>query len=74
MIHRPTFDPEEDLVVTLCLITIGVKYTGFRGAHLFSKACFQLIRRLIIARVKSLMLPHQRQILTCARQSENGDL
>ncbi|KAI8941337.1 hypothetical protein NX059_002563 [Plenodomus lindquistii] len=54
MIHHPTFNPEKDLVVTLCLITIGVKYTAFTGAQNFSKALFELTRRLITCRVKGL--------------------
>ncbi|RKL12722.1 hypothetical protein BFJ70_g16126 [Fusarium oxysporum] len=52
MVHHPTFDPQNDLLVTLCLITIGVKYTGFSGAQNFSKALFELTRRLILSRAE----------------------
>lgn len=64
MVHHPTFDPQNDLLVTLGLITIGVKYTGFSGAQNFSKALFELTRRLILSRVKSEVLLGRRDLLT----------
>jgi len=73
MVHHPTFDPEQDLVVTLCIITIGVKYTGFPGAQAFSKALSELTRRLVISKVKIKAVSHMRNLLTRLRLKERGD-
>lgn len=48
IIHLPTFNPGEDLVVTLVVVCIGACYTAFDGAQAFSTALSILIRRLLV--------------------------
>ncbi|KIW12692.1 hypothetical protein PV08_09970 [Exophiala spinifera] len=48
VVHRPTFDPGRDLVVTLAMICIGSCYTGQPGAKSFSIALSELIRKLLV--------------------------
>jgi hypothetical protein len=48
IIHLPTFDPGDDLVVTLAVICIGACYTEFDGLKAFSTTLSDLIRRLLV--------------------------
>jgi hypothetical protein len=64
MIHHPTFNPENNVIVTLCLVTVGVKYTAFSGAQVFSKALSELIRRLVLSRVGSEVFKKTARTLT----------
>ncbi|KIW48944.1 uncharacterized protein PV06_01500 [Exophiala oligosperma] len=47
-IHRPTFNPSEDLIVTLAMACIGLCYTGLRGANAFANLLSEYLRRLLI--------------------------
>ncbi|KAI8937388.1 hypothetical protein NX059_006592 [Plenodomus lindquistii] len=47
VIHKPTFDPGRDLLVTLAVINIGACYTGF-SARSFSAVLSDLLRRLLL--------------------------
>ena len=53
MIHRPTFNPSADLVLTLSMCAIGVLYSGLEGAKAFAKSLSELLRRLLIFMVSA---------------------
>ncbi|KAH8816729.1 fungal-specific transcription factor domain-containing protein [Xylogone sp. PMI_703] len=48
IIHRPTFDPGKDTLVTLMIICIGSCYTLFKGAREFSNTLSEICRRLLL--------------------------
>lgn len=48
VVHRPTFDPAREPVVTLAMATLGACYTGFEGAQPWANALSELVRRLLI--------------------------
>lgn len=48
IIHRPTFVPEESLVVTLGIVSIGACFSGITGCHAFANSLSELNRRLLI--------------------------
>ncbi|OQU95517.1 Fungal specific transcription factor domain-containing protein [Cladophialophora immunda] len=48
VVHRPTFDPVLEPVVTLAMVTLGACYTNFGGALAFANALSELVRRLLV--------------------------
>jgi hypothetical protein len=58
VIHRPTFNPEKDPVVTLAIVCIGSRYTEYKGAHTFANLLSELTRRVLlfmVIRAENLM-------------------
>ena len=53
MIHRPTFNPGADLVLTLSMCAIGVLYSGLDGAKAFAQSLSELLRRRLIFMVSA---------------------
>ncbi|KAH8815524.1 hypothetical protein F5884DRAFT_772680 [Xylogone sp. PMI_703] len=53
VVHRPTFDPGKDPVVTLAIIATGACYTEFKGARAFSNVLSELLRRLLLYMAES---------------------
>ncbi|KAH8891122.1 hypothetical protein GQ53DRAFT_649314 [Thozetella sp. PMI_491] len=47
-IHRPTFDPAKDFVLTLAMSVIGACYSGYPSARSFATALSELTRRLLL--------------------------
>lgn len=52
MIHRPTYDPNQDLVLTLSMCAIGVLYSGFDEAMTLVEFLSELLRRLLFYLVR----------------------
>jgi hypothetical protein len=46
IVHMPTYDPNEEPLLTLAIICSGVCYTEYSGARAFSNCLSELIRRL----------------------------
>lgn len=57
MIHRATFDPGTDPVLTLSMCAIGAFYSGFANAKSFGRSLCELLRRLLVVKVSSDILP-----------------
>ena len=52
ILHRPTFDPGKEPVITIAVIAIGASFTQFEGAHAFSNCLMELSRRLLVYMVR----------------------
>lgn len=52
IIHRPTFDPSENLIVTLAVVSLGAPYSNFKGCQAFAISLSELNRRLILFMVR----------------------
>ncbi|KIY04070.1 uncharacterized protein Z520_00762 [Fonsecaea multimorphosa CBS 102226] len=48
IIHQATFDPSDDLTVTLAIASIGACYTHYNNAKAFSSTLSELNRRLLL--------------------------
>lgn len=48
VVHRPTFDPAREPVVTLAMVVLGSCYTNVQNASDFSNALSELVRRLLV--------------------------
>ena len=63
IIHRPTFDPGKDHILTLAIASIGACYSGLEGAFSFSNALAELTRRLLLYMVSlKVHLTYTKQI------------
>ncbi|RFU25958.1 hypothetical protein B7463_g10388, partial [Scytalidium lignicola] len=58
IIHRPTFDPGESLIVTLAIISIGACHSDLEGCDVFASAVSELTRRLLV-----FMAEHDRRFV-----------
>lgn len=52
MIHRPTFDPGADPVLTLSMCAVGVLYSSFVNAQAYATSLCELLRRLLLFMVR----------------------
>ncbi|KAF4439163.1 hypothetical protein FACUT_4345 [Fusarium acutatum] len=48
VVHRPTFDPRESIVVTFSMVALGVLYSSFPRAKEFSLALADHTRRILL--------------------------
>ena len=52
VIHRPTFDPAKEPIVTLAMVANGACYTHYHNVQTFANALSELVRRLLVFKVR----------------------